>query len=79
MRFKQICNHPSHWLADGAYVPDDSGKFLRLAELCDEIASRQEKVLVPAAVVVVPAKRAPAKAKVQKSKTKKKPKKKARR
>jgi non-specific serine/threonine protein kinase len=46
MRFKQICNHPSHWLGDGAFAGDDSGKFLRLAELCEEIASRQEKVLV---------------------------------
>lgn len=46
MRFKQICNHPSHWLGDGAYVADESGKFLRLAELCEEIASRQEKALV---------------------------------
>ena len=46
MRFKQICNHPSHWLGDGAYAPDESGKFLRLTELCEEIASRQEKALV---------------------------------
>ncbi|MSU63533.1 MAG: DEAD/DEAH box helicase [Pedosphaera sp.] len=46
MRFKQICNHPSHWLGDGAYSADESGKFLRLAELCEEIASRQEKALV---------------------------------
>jgi len=46
MRFKQICNHPSHWLGDSAFGPDDSGKFLRLAELCEEIASRQEKALV---------------------------------
>ncbi|MBE7501021.1 MAG: DEAD/DEAH box helicase [Verrucomicrobiales bacterium] len=46
MRFKQICNHPSHWLGDGAFGPADSGKFLRLEELCEEIASRQEKALV---------------------------------
>ena len=46
MRFKQLCNHPSHWLGDGAFSPEDSGKFQRLAELCEEIASRQEKVLV---------------------------------
>jgi hypothetical protein len=45
-RFKQICNHPSQWLADAAYAPADSGKFRRLAELCEEIAARQEKVLV---------------------------------
>jgi len=46
MRFKQVCNHPSQWLADGQFTPEDSGKFQRLAELCEEIASRQERVLV---------------------------------
>src|SRR5208282_6924420 len=45
-RFKQICNHPSQWLGDGVYAPAESGKFYRLRELCEEIASRQEKVLV---------------------------------
>ena len=45
-RFKQICNHPSQWLGDGAYSPADSGKFHRLRELCEEIAAKQEKVLV---------------------------------
>lgn len=46
MRLKQICNHPSQWLGDGSYAPEDSGKFARLAELADEIAARQEKALV---------------------------------
>ncbi len=46
MRFKQICNHPSHWLGDGAYLPAESGKFVRLRELGEEIAARQEKALV---------------------------------
>ncbi len=46
LRFKQICNHPSQLLGDGRYVPKDSGKFARLAALCEEIASRQEKMLV---------------------------------
>jgi non-specific serine/threonine protein kinase len=46
MRFKQICNHPSQLLGDGAYEPNYSGKFDRLKEICEEIASRQEKVLV---------------------------------
>src|SRR5690606_28275502 len=45
-RFKQICNHPSHLLGDGQYAAADSGKFARLSELCEEIASRQEKTLV---------------------------------
>jgi hypothetical protein len=46
MRFKQICNHPSHWLGDGAYDPGESGKFARLSELGEEIAARQEKALI---------------------------------
>ncbi|MBI5488121.1 MAG: DEAD/DEAH box helicase [Deltaproteobacteria bacterium] len=46
MRLKQICNHPSQWLGDNAYAPGDSGKFARLRELGEEIASRQEKALV---------------------------------
>ncbi len=46
IRFKQICNHPSQLLGDGDYDPQHSGKFHRLAELCEEIASRQEKLLV---------------------------------
>jgi non-specific serine/threonine protein kinase len=46
LRFKQICNHPSLLLGDDQYDPKKSGKFQRLAELCEEIASRQEKLLV---------------------------------
>ncbi len=46
MRFKQICNHPSQWLNDGAWKPEHSGKFARLAEIAETIAARQEKVLV---------------------------------
>lgn len=46
MRFKQICNHPSQWLGDGAWSADDSGKFARLRELVEVIAAKQEKVLV---------------------------------
>jgi SNF2 family DNA or RNA helicase len=46
IRFKQICNHPSHWLGDGSYEPHESGKFGRLSELGEEIGARQEKALV---------------------------------
>jgi len=46
MRLKQVCNHPSQLSGDGEYKPADSGKFLRLAEICEELAERQEKVLV---------------------------------
>jgi len=46
MRLKQICNHPTQWLGDGAYDEEDSGKFARLREIAETIASRQEKLLV---------------------------------
>ncbi|MGI0053786.1 MAG: DEAD/DEAH box helicase, partial [Thermoplasmata archaeon] len=46
LRFKQICNHPAQWLGEGEYPPAESGKFERLLALCEEIAARQEKVLV---------------------------------
>jgi superfamily II DNA or RNA helicase len=46
MRFKQICNHPSQWLGDARWNEADSGKFLRLREISEVIAAKQEKVLV---------------------------------
>ena len=46
MRLKQTCNHPSQLAGDGDYRPGDSGKFARLAEICEELAARQERALV---------------------------------
>lgn len=46
MRFKQICNHPGLWTGSGNFPAKDSGKFKRLAEICEEIRSRGEKVLI---------------------------------
>ncbi|OGN60153.1 MAG: helicase [Chlamydiae bacterium RIFCSPHIGHO2_12_FULL_27_8] len=46
MKFKQICNHPSQYLGNNEYKTEQSGKFARLQEICEEIASRQEKVLL---------------------------------
>ena len=46
MRLKQICNHPAQATGTNDYAADRSGKFRRLAEIAEEIAARQEKVLV---------------------------------
>jgi non-specific serine/threonine protein kinase len=46
MRFKQICNHPSQWLGDGAWSEGDSGKWARLRDIAEVAAARQEKMLV---------------------------------
>ena len=46
MRLKQICNHPSQWLNDGVWAEVDSGKWARLREIAETVASRQEKMLV---------------------------------
>lgn len=46
MRFKQLCNHPSQLTGDGRFLPDESGKFARLSEICEEIASRQERAII---------------------------------
>jgi SNF2 family DNA or RNA helicase len=46
MRFKQICNHPAHWLGEGGWTERDSGKLGRLREIVDAVAAKQEKVLV---------------------------------
>src|SRR5207237_6702037 len=46
MRFKQICNHPSQWLGEDNWAERDSGKLLRLREIAETIAARQEKLLL---------------------------------
>lgn len=46
MRLKQVCNHPAQAAGVGDFTPVKSGKFLRLQEICSEIADRQERVLV---------------------------------
>jgi non-specific serine/threonine protein kinase len=46
MRFKQICNHPAHWLGEGEWTEAGSGKFARLREIVEAVAAKQEKVLV---------------------------------
>jgi non-specific serine/threonine protein kinase len=46
MKLKQICNHPAQVTGTGDYAPEQSGKFQRLAVLCEELAERQERALV---------------------------------
>jgi non-specific serine/threonine protein kinase len=46
VKFKQVCNHPSHWSGDGQWTPEESGKFARLTEIASELAERQERCLV---------------------------------
>ena len=46
VHLKQICNHPSQLSGDGDYASADSGKFTRLAEICEELAGRQERALI---------------------------------
>ncbi len=46
MRFKQICNHPAHWLGAGTWDEAGSGKLARLQEIVEAVAAKQEKMLV---------------------------------
>ena len=46
MKFKQLCNHPDQYLGSGKYTETDSGKFMRLREICETIHEKREKVLV---------------------------------
>ncbi|NCD32963.1 MAG: DEAD/DEAH box helicase [Spartobacteria bacterium] len=46
MKTKQLCNHPAQYLGNGGYAEKESGKFLRLRELCETIYEKRERVLV---------------------------------
>ena len=46
MRLKQVCNHPAQLQGVGEYLSSQSGKFQRLEQICEELAARQEKVLI---------------------------------
>ncbi|MBX2814076.1 MAG: DEAD/DEAH box helicase [Myxococcales bacterium] len=45
-RFKQICNHPSHWLSDNEFDPSESGKTQALLDIAERIHEHGEKLLV---------------------------------
>src|SRR5208283_3251785 len=46
LKFKQICNHPDHYLGQKAYAESESGKFARLKEICETIGEKRERALV---------------------------------
>ncbi|MBF8275732.1 MAG: hepA [Candidatus Brocadiaceae bacterium] len=46
IKFKQLCNHPDQFLGTDAYEEADSGKFMRLREICETIHEKREKVLI---------------------------------
>ncbi len=46
MKFKQICNHPDQYLGQSLYAGDESGKYIRLREICETIYEKRERVLV---------------------------------
>ncbi len=46
MKFKQLCNHPDQYLGSVGYGEKESGKFVRLREICETIYEKREKVLV---------------------------------
>jgi non-specific serine/threonine protein kinase len=46
MRFKQICNHPAHWLGEGTWDEAGSGKLARLREIVEPVTAKHEKMLV---------------------------------
>jgi len=46
MKFKQICNHPDQYLGQKTFDFEASGKFKKLAEICETIHEKHEKVLI---------------------------------
>ena len=46
MKFKQICNHPDHYLGREEFKEEHSGKFGQLSEICKTIYEKRERVLV---------------------------------
>ncbi|MBF0396940.1 MAG: DEAD/DEAH box helicase, partial [Desulfobacterales bacterium] len=46
MKLKQLCNHPDQYNGTGNYEESESGKFIRLAEICETIYEKREKALI---------------------------------
>jgi len=45
-KFKQICNHPDQYLGQKEFDAKTSGKFELLADICETIKEKRERVLV---------------------------------
>lgn len=46
MKFKQICNHPDHYLGREEFKSEGSGKFELLRDICQTIYEKRERVIV---------------------------------
>ena len=46
MKFKQICNHPDHYLGQDVFEHSHSGKYKLMEEICETIHDKRERVLV---------------------------------
>jgi len=46
VKFKQICNHPDHYLGKEDFKTSASGKFEQLGEICRTIAEKRERILI---------------------------------
>jgi non-specific serine/threonine protein kinase len=46
LKFKQLCNHPDQLTGNGGFDEKDSGKFIRLREICETIYEKRERALV---------------------------------
>jgi non-specific serine/threonine protein kinase len=46
MKCKQICNHPDQYLGQNAFDHKHSGKFEKLAEICETVREKRERMLV---------------------------------
>ncbi len=46
MRFKQLCNHPDQLTGSGNFKESHSGKFTRLARICETVYEKRERLLV---------------------------------
>ncbi|MBU0996227.1 MAG: DEAD/DEAH box helicase [Proteobacteria bacterium] len=46
MKFKQLCNHPDQIAGSGDFSEQDSGKFIRLREICETVYEKRERLLV---------------------------------